>query len=78
MKKVKFNVELTAPNNALVFRLRPFVRTHWNRSMSYPDIIGGDFYDELSKKEKELFELIDFVDLLKHAKTKKISKVDIS
>jgi len=70
MKKVKFNVELTVPNNALTFKLK-------RRSMSYPDIIGGDFYDELSKKEKELFELIDFADLLKHAKTKKISKVDI-
>ena len=70
MKKVKFNVELTAPNNALTFKLK-------RRSMSYPDIIGGDFYDELPKKEKELFKLIDFVDLLKHAKTKKISKVDI-
>ena len=70
MKKVKFNVELTAPNNALTFKLK-------RRSMSYPDSIGGDFYDELSKKEKELFELIDFVDLLKHAKAKKISKVDI-
>ena len=46
MKKVKFNVELTAPNNALKFKLK-------RRSMSYPDIIGGDFYDELSKKEKE-------------------------
>ena len=70
MKKVKFNVELTAPNNALTFKLK-------RRSMSYPDIIGGDFYDELSKKEKQLFELIDFVDLLKSAKSKKISKVDI-
>ena len=70
MKKVKFNVELTAPNNALKFKLK-------RRSMSYPDIIGGDFYDELSKKEKELFELIDFVDLLKNAKSKKISKIDI-
>ena len=70
MKKVKFNVELTAPNNALKFKLK-------RRTMSYPDIIGGDFYDKLSKKEKELFELIDFVDLLKHAKTKKINKVDI-
>ena len=70
MKKVKFNVELTAPNNALTFKLK-------RRSMSYPDIISGDFYDELSKKEKDLFELIDFVDLLKSAKSKKISKVDI-
>jgi hypothetical protein len=70
MKKVKFNVELIAPNNALKFKLK-------RRSMSYPDIIGGDFYDELSKKEKDLFELIDFVDLLKSAKSKKISKVDI-
>ena len=70
MKKVKFNVELTAPNNALKFKLK-------RRSMSYPDIIGGDFYDELSEKEKDLFELIDFVDLLKNAKSKKISKVDI-
>ena len=70
MKKVKFNVELTAPNNALKFKLK-------RQSMSYPDIIGGDFYEELSKKEKDLFELIDFVDLLKSAKTKKISKVDI-
>ena len=70
MKKVKFNVELTAPNNALTFKLK-------RRSMSYPDIIGGDFYDELSKKEKELFELIDFVDLLKNAKSKEINKVDI-
>jgi hypothetical protein len=65
MKKVKFNVELTAPNNALTFKLK-------RRSMSYPDIIGGDFYDELSKKEKELFELIDFIDLLKNAKSKRI------
>ena len=70
MKKVKFNVELTAPNNALTFKLK-------RRSMSYPDIIGGDFYDELSKKEKDLFELIDFVDLLKSAKSKNISKIDI-
>ncbi len=70
MKKVKFNVELTVPNNALTFKLK-------RRSMSYPDIIGGDFYFKLSKKEKDLFELIDFADLLKHAKTKKISKVDI-
>ena len=70
MKKVKFNVELTVPNNVLRFKLK-------RRSMSYPDIIGGDFYDELSKKEKDLFELIDFVDLLKNAKSKKISKVDI-
>jgi len=70
MKKVKFNVELTAPNNALTFKLK-------RRSMSYPDIIGGDFYDELSKKEKELFELIDFVGLLKSSKSKKISKIDI-
>jgi len=70
MKKVKFNVELTAPNNALIFKLK-------RQSMSYPNIIGGDFYSELSKKEKELFELIDFVDLLKSAKSKKISKVDI-
>jgi len=70
MKKVKFNVELTAPNNALKFKLK-------RRSMSYPDIIGGDFYDELSKKEKGLFELIDFVDLLKSAKSKNISKIDI-
>ena len=70
MKKVKFNVELTAPNNALKFKLKP-------RSMSYPDIIGGDFYDELSEKEKDLVELIDFVDLLKNAKSKKISKIDI-
>ena len=70
MKKVKFNIELTAPNNALKFKLK-------RRSMSYPDIIGGDFYDELPKKEKELFELIDFVDLLKHAKSKRISKIDI-
>ena len=70
MKKVKFNVELTAPNNALTFKLK-------RRSMSYPDIIGGDLYDELSKKEKELFELIDFVDLLKSSKSKKISKIDI-
>jgi hypothetical protein len=65
MKKVKFNVELTAPNNALTFKLK-------RRSMSYPDIIGGDFYDELSKKEKELFELIDFINLLKNAKSKRI------
>ena len=43
MKKVKFNVELTAPNNALTFKLK-------RRSMSYPDIIGGDFYSELFKK----------------------------
>ena len=70
MKKVKFNVELIASNNALKFKLK-------RRSMSYPDIIGGDFYDELSKKEKDLFELIDFVDLLKSAKSKKISKIDI-
>ena len=70
MKKVKFNVELTAPNNALKFKLK-------RRTMSYPDIIGGDFYDKLSKKEKDLFELIDFVDLLKSAKSKKISKIDI-
>jgi hypothetical protein len=65
MKKVKFNIELTAPNNALKFKLK-------RRSMSYPDIIGGDFYDELSEKEKELFELIDFIDLLKNAKSKRI------
>ena len=70
MKKVKFNVELTVPNNVLRFKLK-------RRSMSYPDIIGGDFYNELSNKEKELFELIDFVDLLKNAKTQKISKIDI-
>jgi len=70
MKKVKFNIELTAPNNALTFKLK-------RRSMSYPDIIGGDFYSELSKKEKDLFELIDFVDLLKSAKSKNISKIDI-
>ena len=70
MKKVKFNVELTVPNNVLRFKLK-------RRSMSYPDIIGGDFYDELSKKEKELFELIDFVDLLKNAKTQKINEIDI-
>ena len=70
MKKVKFNVELTAPKNALKFKLK-------RGSMSYPDIIGGDFYSELSEKEKELFGLIDFVDLLKSAKSKKISKVDI-
>jgi len=71
MKKVKFNVELTVPNNVLRFKLK-------RRSMSYPDIIGGDFYDELSKKEKELFELIDFVDLLKNAKTQKINEIDIT
>jgi len=39
MKKIKFNVELTAPNNALKFKLK-------RRSISYPDIIGGDFYSE--------------------------------
>jgi len=71
MKKVKFNVELTVPNNVLRFKLK-------RRSMSYPDIIGGDFYNELSKKEKELFELIDFVDLLKNAKTQKINEIDIT
>ena len=71
MKKVKFKVELTVPNNVLRFKLK-------RRSMSYPDIIGGDFYDELSKKEKELFELIDFVDLLKNAKTQKINEIDIT
>ena len=71
MKKVKFNVELTVPNNVLRFKLK-------RRSMSYPDIIGGDFYNELSNKEKELFELIDFVDLLKNAKTQKINEIDIT
>jgi len=71
MKKVKFNVELTTPNNILRFKLK-------RRSMSYPDIIGGDFYDELSNEEKELFELIDFVDLLKNAKSKKITVIDIT
>ena len=71
MKKVKFNVELTVPNNVLRFKLK-------RRSMSYPDVIGGDFYDELSSKEKELFELIDFVDLLKNAKTQKINEIDIT
>jgi hypothetical protein len=72
MKKiVKFNVELTVPNNVLRFKLK-------RRSMSYPDFIGGDFYDELSNKEKELFELIDFVDLLKNAKTQKINEIDIT
>jgi len=70
MKKIKFNVELTAPNNALKFKLK-------RRSISYPDIIGGDFYSELSKKEQELFELIDFIDLLKNANSKKISNLDI-
>jgi hypothetical protein len=40
MKKVKFNVELTAPNNALKFKLK-------HQTMSYPDIIGGDFYDRV-------------------------------
>ncbi len=45
MKKVKFNAELTAPNNALKFKLK-------RRSMSYPDIIGGDFYNELSRSMK--------------------------
>jgi hypothetical protein len=65
MKKVKFNVELTAPNNTLTFKLK-------RPNINYPDIIGGDFYFELSEKEKELFELIDFIDLLKNAKSKRI------
>jgi hypothetical protein len=71
MKKVKLNIELTVPNNILRFKLK-------RCSMSYPDVIGGDFYDELSNKEKELFELIDFVDLLKNAKTQKINEIDIT
>lgn len=71
MKKVKFNVELITPNNLLKFKLK-------KPNISYPDVIGGAFYSELSKVEKELFELIDFPELLKHAKSKKISKIDIT
>lgn len=69
--KVTFSAELLTNISNLNFQLL-------NNDLNYPDNIGGEYYFNLSDKEKKKYKLINPEFLLKHFDYRKIFDLNIN
>tara|TARA_B100000214_G_C23874782_1_gene584379 strand:+ start:592 stop:816 length:225 start_codon:yes stop_codon:yes gene_type:complete len=68
--KVTFSTELLTNISNLNFQLL-------NNDLNYPDNIGGEYYFNLSDKEKKKYKLINPAYLLKHSDHNRIFNLTV-